>query len=340
MPTIGVFPWPGWALVLLIGLMSGAGPVVAQPAPPQSPAPPGKFQDRIEAAAIALRESNPRFKGASREFVQGLAEFVSGNLLFVLLHEMAHASITQMGLPVLGKMEDAADTFAALRLIRVGSDFSHRVLTNAAKGWFLADRRDKAAGDVVAFYDEHGLNQQRAYQIVCLMVGSDDEKFKDLAAETKLPEERQDSRAGDYSNVAYSWDVVLKPHRRAPDQPKTKIDVVYGQAEGRAAVAERVNRSIRLLETVAEHAADDFAWPMPFTLEMQTCGSPNASWDLQSHKLTLCYELAADFADLYREYGARADGGRIADRSKRKTVSTSAFKANLRPTQHKRKLSH
>jgi hypothetical protein len=64
------------------------------------------------------------------------------------------------------------------------------------------------------------------------------------------------------------------------------------------------------------------------------------SWDLQSHKLTLCYELAADFADLYREYGARADGGRIADRSKRKTVSTSAFKANLRPIQRKRKLSH
>jgi hypothetical protein len=52
----------------------------------------------------------------------------------VVLHEKAHASITQMGLPVLGKMEDAADTFAALRLIRVGSDFRHRVLTNAAKG--------------------------------------------------------------------------------------------------------------------------------------------------------------------------------------------------------------
>jgi hypothetical protein len=36
---------------------------------------------------------------------------------------------------VLGRMEDAADTFAALRLIRVGSDFSHRVLTDAAEGW-------------------------------------------------------------------------------------------------------------------------------------------------------------------------------------------------------------
>ena len=101
----------------------------------------------------------------------------------------------------------------------------------------MADRRDKKTGDEVAFYDEHGLNQQRAYHIVCLMVGSDAEKFKDLADETKLPKARQDSCAGDYSNAAYSWDLVLKSHRRAPDQPKTKIDVVYGPADGKAAVA-------------------------------------------------------------------------------------------------------
>jgi hypothetical protein len=43
------------------------------------------------------------------------------------------------------------------------------------------------------------------------MVGSDDEKFNDLAKETKLPEDRRDSCAGDYSNAAYSWDLVLKP---------------------------------------------------------------------------------------------------------------------------------
>jgi hypothetical protein len=320
--------------------MFGTEPVFAQPVPSGS-TQPSKFQARIDAAALALRESNPRFKGGSLKYVQGLAEFVSGNMLFVLLHEMAHVSITQMRLPVLGRMEDAADTYAALRLIRSGSNFSHRVLTEAAEGWFMADRRDQKAGDPVAYYDEHGLNQQRAYQIVCLMVGSDGEKFKDLAKETKLPEERQGSCAEDYSNAAYSWDLVVKPHRRAPDQPKTKIDVVYGPAEGRAAVAQRVNSSIRLLETVAEHAADEFAWPAPFTLEMQSCGYPNARWDLATHKLTVCYELAADFADLYRGYGAAgAEGTQLADSSKRKTISASAFKPNRQHSQNKRKLSH
>jgi hypothetical protein len=69
---------------------------------------------------------------------------------------------------------------------------------------------------------------------------------------------------------------VLKPHRRAPDQPKTKIDVVYGPAEGKTATARRVARSILLLETVAEHAAINSYGRPRFTLEMQSCGLPNA----------------------------------------------------------------
>jgi hypothetical protein len=80
----------------------GANPAARSDAAvlPQSPAPAGTFQTRIDAAALALRETNPRFKGASPQYVQGLAEFVSGSMLFVLLHEMAHVSIIQMGLPV------------------------------------------------------------------------------------------------------------------------------------------------------------------------------------------------------------------------------------------------
>src|SRR5271170_6159396 len=89
------------SLVLLFALSFIAEPVGAQ----QAPFPPADASQpsRIDAAALVLRNSDPRLKGASQEYVRGLAEFVTGNLLFVLLHEMAHASITQMGLPVLGK---------------------------------------------------------------------------------------------------------------------------------------------------------------------------------------------------------------------------------------------
>jgi hypothetical protein len=306
--------WSCLRLVPLCFLVFGMKPLPAQPAPSPSTAPAGAaqvaqsggFQDRIDAAVRALRESDPKLKDLPNQYVQGLAEFVSGNMLFVLLHELGHAAITQLGLPVLGRMEDAADSFATLTLLRVGSDFSHGALTAAAKGWFLADRRDRETGSKLAFYSEHGLNLQRAYQIVCVMVGSDEDKFKDLAEETNLPEARRHTCLGDYSNAAFSWDLLLKQHRRPSDpsdQPKTKFNVVYGPAEGRARVAEQVARSIQLLETVAERASDELAWPAPLTLQMQSCGFPNASWDLRIRTVTLCYELAVEFADLYRDFG-------------------------------------
>ena len=70
---------------------------------------------------------------------------------------------------------------------------------------------------------------------------------------------------------------------------------------------------------------------------MQTCGFPNARWDLESHKLIMCYELAADFADLYRDYsGVRADGLKIADGIKRKIVGTATYKPH-KWTQYKPK---
>ncbi len=299
--------------VLFAGLYLGFTPAFAQPANEGD-----LFQTRIKEAATKLGKHTTlkRLSPADRE---KLTDFVVGNMLFVTLHELAHAAIGEMGLPVLGRPEDAADSFAAVGLIKIGSTFTEHVLGDAARGWFLSDRRDRATDDMVAFYDEHGLDQQRAYQIVCFMVGSDDEKFNDLAKETKLPKARQDTCAGDYSNAAFSWDLVLKPHVRPADQPPTKIDVVYGDAKGDLAVVADMMRSIGLLEAIAQHTAEAFVWPKPFTLEAQSCGFPNARWDFQSHKLLVCYELAADFADLYREYGTTPMQVRALPKKKRKS---------------------
>jgi hypothetical protein len=186
--------------LLFVGLVFATEPVFAQ----TSPAITEPVEAGIAAAALALG-SNPRFKSLSTKYRQQAVEFVPGNMLFVLLHEIAHATVTEMGLPVLGREEDAADSFAATRLIKFGSAFSYQVVAAAAKGWFLADRRDQKEGDMVPYYDEHGLNQVRAYLIVCYLVGSDKDKFKDLARDTKLPDDRQDNCASDYRKAANSW---------------------------------------------------------------------------------------------------------------------------------------
>ena len=70
-------------------------------------------------------------------------EFVAGNLLFVLGHEAGHAVIREMGVPVVGREEDAADFFSTLMALMCEEGFGDRVLANAALGWFLSDRRDR-----------------------------------------------------------------------------------------------------------------------------------------------------------------------------------------------------
>jgi Putative metallopeptidase len=264
------------AVALLGALALGAGPACAQEL--RTP-----YSQRIETG------SDTRPDRGARQTRQELAEFVIGNMLFVLLHEMAHVHVAEMGLPVLGREEDAADVF------------SHDVLIQAAKGWFLSAERDERQGQRLAFYDEHGLDRQRAYQIVCLMVGSDPEKFGDLADLVKMPDDRQETCQGDYSNATYSWDLVLKPHRRTADQPKTVITTVYGEDKSGLDVNARAFRSLRLLETIAERAAEEFVWRKPFALELQSCGKPGAHWDLMSHRLIVCYEMAEEFVQLYRE---------------------------------------
>ena len=288
-----------WQLLLLLPLVFiGLAKASAQP----KPADFERFKTRIHEAVRAFGNQSG-LKGIPPDRREQLAEFVSGNMLFVLLHELGHTTIGELDLPVLGKEEDAADSFASLTLIHIKSEFSEHVLAEAAKGWFMADRRDKKDGEPVVYYDEHGLNQQRAYQIVCYMVGADPVRFKDLAEETKLPQDRRESCSADYRKAAKSWGVLLQPHVRAADQPKTKIDVVYGEAKGKLEIAAQIGRSIRLLDGVAAQSSNLVTWPAPFSLEMQTCGFINAKWDESTRKLTLCYELAEDFAELYRDYG-------------------------------------
>jgi hypothetical protein len=125
-----------------------------------------------------------------------------------------------------------------------------------------------------------------------------------LADETKMPQSRQESCRKDYAKASWSWDTVLEPHRRAPDQPETRIDVAYGDAQGALEVFARSFREVRILETVAQAAAADFAWPAPFTMEMQSCGRSDAAWSDKTRTVRVCYELAFDFAQLYRAYVA------------------------------------
>ena len=290
----------GSALLVLMGF--DAAPLGAQVVPAPSQQATHSFHAKVDEAVRAFA-NEPAFKRIAAEKRLALVEFVVGNVLFVAAQEMGHALIAEMGLPVLGREEDAADEFAVLTALQHGEkDFSARVLIESAEGWFMDARRDKKIGDKPTYYDEHGVNEQRGYQIVCLVFGSNPVRFKELADETQLPDDRRRTCAWDYDTASRSWETVLAPHRRTVDQPKVQIQVNYGDIKGALALYAETFRALRFLETIAELAADRFAWRAPIAMEMRSCGEVGAKCIISTRTLRICYEMAQNFAELYRDY--------------------------------------
>ena len=281
--------------ILLLALLG-----VSTPAATQS-----LIEDELEQRVIettALIADYPRIAGLTEEEKRKLVEFVSGNMLFVFGHEAGHALISELGIPVIGREEDGADSFSTLMALKIGDRYADSVLINAATGWFYSNRRDRQDHAKMVYYDEHGIDLQRAYNIVCLMVGSNPEKFGALAAETGMPDERQGTCQGDYSNASWSWDKVLKPHLRKSEDPKTDIKVVYGPAEGELAAVATAIKNMKILETVGGMLSDQYLWPRPISLQLRTCGQPGARWDMTEKAVIACYEIVQEFTFLYRAY--------------------------------------
>jgi hypothetical protein len=286
------------------GAMTIAALIVNAPtASAQTPEQQARIAAALDEAVKAL-DSSPRLKKMSPSKKKELVQFTVGNTMFVMAHEMGHVLISEMNMPVLGREEDAADSFAVVTGLNMHSMFSERVLIEAAKGWVLSSKRDKKQGNELAFYDEHGLDLQRAYNVVCMMVGSDPEKYQALAKLAKLPEERQVSCVRDYKTTTWSWEQMLKPHRRSADQPKGVISVEYKDDE-KFAIQAKLLRQMGMLEALAAHAADRYVWPNPFSIVARSCGEPNATWNIGTKTLTLCYELANEFIELFKSYSGK-----------------------------------
>jgi hypothetical protein len=230
------------------------------------------------------------------------ADFIIGNMLFVGFHEMGHALTDQFHLPTLGRAEDAADSFATIALLDSGSEFSINVLVQAARGLFLSDRRDRTRREDFDFSDAHGLDRQRAFQIICLMVGSDQEQFKELAHWVRMPPDRQHTCAIDYEDAKYAWHSLLESHRHADREPTATIEVAYEAGQGHLERYARSFQSVALLEALSDYASSRYALPHPIKIVMANCGDANAAWVSSANTETLCYELADDFFDLYNGY--------------------------------------
>ncbi len=138
-----------------------------------------------------------------------LDDAVAGAFLFVFFHEIGHALVDLLDVPITGREEDAADQLSVWMLVD-GEDGDKAVL-DAAISFYSGDASESTI-DEGDFADEHALNQQRFYNMVCWVYGSDPDGYADLVSDGNLPEARAERCESEYSQLDRSWSKLLEGH--------------------------------------------------------------------------------------------------------------------------------
>lgn len=141
-----------------------------------------------------------------------ISQTVVGATLFTFFHELGHALIDVLELPTTGKEEDAVDELATVILALAGDEGEQSAL--AAAHWFLLEGSKPEGAENSPFWDEHSLDMQRFYGIVCLLYGSNQEKYASLVQEIELPESRAQRCESEYTKKSTSWLTLIAPYVR------------------------------------------------------------------------------------------------------------------------------
>lgn len=141
---------------------------------------------------------------------------VIGPFFDTVLHEFAHALFDVLKIPVLGREEDAADQVGAYIYLQLYNSEARRLVLGATYGFFLDAKSDDAPLTAEEFSEdfaeEHGMPEQRAYNLLCMAYGADKELFADVVRKGHLPKERAESCIDDYEQVEDAIEILFRPH--------------------------------------------------------------------------------------------------------------------------------
>ncbi|MBK5254861.1 MAG: hypothetical protein JJE39_02410 [Vicinamibacteria bacterium] len=156
-------------------------------------------------------------------------------IYFVLAHELGHYSLGELDLGVTAREEDAVDQFATLLAIASGSPeiaLSAAAFYSEAKpeaGLPAALQKAIQAGH---YADEHSLEPQRFFNIMCTVYGSNPEKFSILVP-IQLPEERAVRCPREFTSYQKAWARTMAPFEISGAQ-RSSAPAPQAGAPGRA----------------------------------------------------------------------------------------------------------
>lgn len=218
--------------------------------------------------------------------------YVEANVAETLYHELAHALIDAIDLPIYGPEEYAADMFAVVMMDRLHSDdevmrMAPLIASNYL--WF-ADRSGQKVGDL-DLWDVHGPDLQRYYNFACMIYGSEPGTRRDMLQLSSLPEERAETCVEEYEQTAHAWGLVLDAH--ATDAPGASLRMDW--------VDEPESHLARFVASVVAKINATIVLPTTINVSVIPCGQSNAYYDPDYTEIQICTELADDLAVRARE---------------------------------------
>lgn len=247
------------------------------------PAAAGGKKDRIPG------DQTPTVTPGDR--VDPVRRFIESNVTETLYHELAHALIDVLDLAVFGPEEFAADMFAAVLINRMNDEATTARITRDVANAYDRDATSyENAGRRHANWDKHPSNQQRYYNLVCLIYGANPSRRGRLADELGLPEDRAETCEEEYGLTSRAWNGVLdRISRGAPGRSLTMDWILDPDSHLTHFVASEVDRLNRL-----------YVLPVPVVVSVIPCGQVNAFYDPSNREIIICTELSEHLAKLAR----------------------------------------
>lgn len=208
--------------------------------------------------------------------------YVESNLLGIFYHELGHALIDILGLPIFGQEEDAADVLSVFLLDAFWEeDVAVELAYDTAFG-FLGEAQQ---GYDIAYWDVHGPDLQRYYNLVCVFYGANPEERDDVAQELGLPEERAEYCPDEYDQANGSWGAVLDEIHAPAGGRSIRLGDVEATTDGGEFTYEVIAAEVDALN-------EEFQLPDKLTVSVLLCGEPNAYYDPSHREIVMCTEFA------------------------------------------------
>ena len=218
-------------------------------------------------------------------------DFVAANMIAIYYHELGHALIDIMKLPIFGQEEDAADVLSAVLVHDFFDESTAQEIAFATANGFLGDKsiRDAERANV-AYWDVHGPDLQRYYTFVCLFYGGNPSARVKIADKLRLPDGRRRTCEDEYLQASGAWGPVIKG---LMDQGAGRT--IRFLADHRVSEHGKLTADVLRKEVAAMNK--DLSLPKRLLVRVEECDTVNAFYDAKRREIIMCTEFAEYLAD-------------------------------------------